>query len=167
MAERDELIDDEIAERELLEQPPDFDRKMPAQMSVTQFDRWCALGKPPTAPMRRQAASRNEDELRDMAEKFSKRVDSLPPSPATERLQPCTCPSCQGRMVPVGTPVLHATRDVMRRWIAEAKKELRTEFRRELRAAKRAALDEARAEIRRSMDADDTVIHLTELRRHG
>ena len=80
----------------------------------------------------------------------------------------CTCPQCRGRLVPRGTGLIHAARDVMRRWIAEAKKELRTEFRRELRAAKRAALDEARAEIRRALDADDNVIDFKELRRrHG
>lgn len=85
----------------------------------------------------------------------------------TDDTECCTCPQCKGRLVPRGTGLIHATRDVMRRWIAEAKKELRQEMRREIRAAKRAALDEARAEIQRALNAEDTVIEFKELRRHG
>jgi hypothetical protein len=131
---------------DLLEQP-DFDHKMPAQMSVTQYDHWCARGKPPTAPMRRQAASG---------------VDSPPPAPATERTERCTCPTCRGKLVPRGTGLIHATREFIHRQIAAAKEELRQE----IRAAKREALDEARAEIRRAMD-DDNVIDFKDLRRHA
>jgi len=162
MTDSDESIDElhERAEREFLEQPPDFDNLMPAQMSGRQFDHWCRLGKPPTRPMRRQA---EQDELRDMAEKFSRNVDSLPRAPQDvapeDRAFPFT-PRTHERAM---KPYLRHTGRYVKEQLDAAKAELRQE----MRALKREALEEARAEIRRAMDNTNNVISLKELRRHG
>jgi hypothetical protein len=62
----------------MTEEIPSFDRKLPMSMDRTEFDEWCARGKPPTAPMRREARAREEEELQQMANKFDRHVDSLP-----------------------------------------------------------------------------------------
>jgi hypothetical protein len=87
-------------------------------------------------------------------------MSDTPKSP-TEKFVPCTCPQCRGRMVARGVPMMHAIRDVMQRQIAEVKEDMKKEIRR----LKKELLRECRAEIRRSMNADDNVINFKELRR--
>jgi hypothetical protein len=161
VAER-ELEMQETAEREALEAPPDYDHKLPMSMDKYEFNHWCANGKRPTAPMRRQ-------ELARMAERFD--TMPIPPAaeeaPRAEQLVRCACPQCKGRLVPRGVPMIHATRDFVHREVAAAKAAAKEDARKQVRAMKRELLKEVRAEIRRSMNADDNIINLQELRRRA
>jgi hypothetical protein len=58
-------------------------------------------------------------------------------------------------------------RRALRPFLAHVGRYVRETVAREVKKARREAIREARAEVRRAMNADDTVVHLKDLRRHG